>query len=139
MSKTVKTLIITFALLIVGLIAACSVFAQSTTYTSSIYMAGNSTLTGSSRQYNQRNHKITLYPTLLNGNTKMYISLSKDGWFGSTSVSSTDAYMTQTNVTYAYEMGNHDTGKYHYYFSTFGGGHYGGEFRANPVNMISYD
>ena len=26
----------------------------------------------------------------------MYISLSKDGWFGSTSVSSTDAYMTQT-------------------------------------------
>lgn len=54
MSKTVKTLIIAFALLIVGLIAACSVFVQSTTYTSSIYMAGNSKLTASSRQDNQR-------------------------------------------------------------------------------------
>lgn len=127
-------------LLLVSLIALTStVFAESTTYTSYIDMlSGNTSLTGSSRQYNQRNHDISYTVTQLDTVTNMYTKLVKDGFFSDTTVYEQMVRFDSANKTYTYYMGNHDTGKYYYYFSTYGIGRTGA-FYANPVNMRSYD
>ncbi len=144
MTKRLKVSIVLTILLAISMIATVSlVYAESTTYSSYINCGDNSSVTGSERQYNQRNHKITLYPTELNygdgGSIRMHIDLCKKGWFGTSStVTTIDANIDSTYRTYSYGMGNHDTGKYYYYFSTFGSG-YHGQIIANPVNMICYD
>ena len=100
-------------------------------------LVGNTTLKGSTRQYNQRNHEISYNVTQLDANTHMYTALKKDGFFSDTTVR--EQYVDfRSEKTYTYNMGNHDTGKYYYYFSTFGNGRYGA-FYADPVNMKCYD
>lgn len=140
MSKKLKSILLVVAMAVVTLLAICSnVFAASTTYSSYIDMsAGNTTLTGSTRKYDQRNHKISFYVTSLSGSANVHTSLHKKNLFNSTTVQETNAYFDSTYKTYTYYMGNHDTGKYYYFFSTLGAGRYG-SFTADPVNMTSYD
>lgn len=139
MKKTTKIFLI-ISVIMLSLIALSSiVFAESTTYTSYLNMlSGNTTLKGSTRQYNQRNHEISYTVTQLDAPTVMYTSLEKDGFFSDTTVYEQTVEFNSANQTYTYYMGNHDTGKYYYYFSTFGLGHCGA-FYAEPVNMKCYD
>ncbi len=130
--------VISMIVIVISLLAVCSkVFAASTTYTSYLDMlAGNTTCQGGTRQYNQRNHSISLTITQLPVAGKMYISLVKDGFFSDTTVSSKDNIEISQLKTYSFYMGNYDTGKYYYYFSTYGRG---ATFYANPVSMTCYD
>lgn len=137
MTKKTKILFVVIISIISLIILGINVFAESTTYTSYLDMlAGNTTQQGSTRQYNQRNHSISLTITQLPATGKMYMSLVKDGFFSDTTVSSKDNIDIAQLTTYSFYMGNHDTGKYYYYFSTFGRG---ATFYANPVHMTCYD
>lgn len=137
MTKKTKILLVVIIMMISLIILGIKVFAESTTYTSYLNMlAGNTTLKGSTRQYNQRNHSISLTITQLPVTGKMYMELVKDGFFSDTTVSYKDNIDIVQLKTYSFYMGNYDTGKYYYYFSTFGNPT---AFYANPVNMTCYD
>ena len=139
MTRKIQTVSI-IAIIVISLIAiGTKVFAANTTYPSYIDMlSGNTTLTGESRNYKQKNHKISFKVTKLTAKTHMRTCLIKDGLLSNTTVADTTVDFNAANKTYTYYMGSHATGKYYYYFSTLGQYYYG-SFYADPVTMTSYD
>ncbi|MBP3254946.1 MAG: hypothetical protein J6M60_00430 [Clostridia bacterium] len=128
------TLVLTISLL---MLIASNVFAASTTYGSYLQCGANSTVTGSTRNYPQRNHQISITPTQVSGNGDMKIRLVKKNWLSTTTVYSTESTFS-VGETQTIQMGNHDTGDFYYYFSTYGYG-YGALVYADPVYMTCYD
>ncbi len=138
MKKSIKAILSISLISIVGmLIFASTVLASSTSYTSSLYMEANSSHSGSSRTYNERNHSISLYE-LTSTNADLEIELIKKNLFSSSTVYTGTVNIRNANTTYSKYMGNHDTGKYYYLFSTFGKSNCG-KINANPVTMTSYN
>lgn len=110
-----------------------------TTYVSTLRMDANSSATGTERDYHERNHQISIYPKELeNGATRITINLHRKSFLSNKVVSTAVVYIDQINKTYTYGMGNHDTGKFYYYFQSFGNSPTGAIY-ADPVTMISYD
>lgn len=138
-TKSKKVLLIGLILLTMVFFSCINVFANSTSYTSTLRMSANSSATGATREYVERNHKISIYPKELeDGATRITIDLHKKGIFSDNVVSTSTVYIDQVNKTYTCGMGNHDTGKFYYHFSSFGNSPTGSIY-ADPVTMTSYD
>lgn len=117
-----------------------SVFAYTnaveTRYTSSLYMAPNTVLTGNTYTYYQDNYKISIYPfSFYNHNyCTMYIDLYRnDGIWGKTFLSGDLEGMYSLYTTYTFFRGNHGACDAFYYFDLDSGG-----IEADPVYLYSY-
>lgn len=138
-AKMKKILFVALAFAVIFVPSLTTVSAASTTYGSYLDCGENSTVTGSTRQYNQRNYSISLYTTWLQyGSTDLIIDLYRKDFIGKTYWSSAVAYIRQTNTTTSYNMGNHDPANAYYFFSTNQTAH-PGHITADPVYMTSRD
>lgn len=137
MLKNKKIILIFIGISLITILLFCTrVFAASTSYGSSLRMDANSTCTGSTREYYQRNHQISIVPKEIQwGTAQLTIKLHRKSFFSDSVVYTTSATLDQINHTYIYYMGNHDTGKFYYFFSSSGHS----PLYAEPVTMTSYD
>lgn len=137
MKKFLILSIISLALLVVIPVSVLAYTnATETRYTSSLYMAPNTILTGQTYTYYQPNYKISLRPIdFYNHNyCTIYIDLYRDdGFWGKTFLSGGLEGMDSLNTTYIFERGNHGACDAFYYFELDSGG-----IQANPVYLYSY-
>ncbi len=128
-------LLVTVAIITTTVLA--NVNATETRYTSSLYMAPNTILTGESYKYNQSNYKISLFPKDFYSHRycSLYIDLYKDdGIWGKTFLQGDLERMDALNTTYEYNRGNHGPCTAFYYFKLAAGG-----IQADPVYLYSYN
>ena len=116
--------------------------ARSTSYTSSMSLSGNSTLTGTGRSYDAGSHSISMKITWKANSdyNRCKVTLQKSSLGGYEYKNSTLMYLTNVGQTYSASMGTQTKGTYRYFFdnraSTLGGSYYD-SFTANPVIMKS--
>ncbi len=114
---------------------------------SSLFMNGGETVTGKTRNYNYKKHKIEFYPVrlgFLEGEistyNKLYIRLEKKGLvFYSNKGETTIQGIEKLNQKYGYNFGNQGTGKFRYVFNTGSKYDWYGTIEADPVYMYSYE
>lgn len=134
-------------LLTISLIFSTNVSAASQSFKSYVDMPGGSTLTGKSRSYSYKNHKIVLIPTRLDfskydangGFVQVDIGLDKKGLIFWDTVASGTVILRNLNSSYNLIFGNKGSGTFRYTFYTGNAGTWYGGFRADPVYMYSYE
>lgn len=136
MLKNKKILLVMVGICLAIVTLTCSrAYAQSTSYGTYLSMDAHSTCTGSMREFYQRNHQISIVPVEIDwGTIKLNIKLYRKGLFTSSAVYTLNsAKLSEIGHTYTYYMGNHDTGKFYYFFSG------DSPIYAEPVTLTSYD
>ncbi len=135
-------------LMIISLVPIVKASAAEQRYSSTIEIQTASTLTGSTRNYSYKNHKISIYPTMLDFNrydtsgkpvVLVDVTLQKKGLLSYSNSANGIVSMYNTNTTYTLYLGNHGSGKYRYYFYTGTLSNAYGAFNADPVYMYSYE
>lgn len=101
------------------LIAANFAAVYATTYTSTISMSGNSTLTGAARVYSAGKHSISMKIASSGGNGTNYckVTLKKKG-VGGGSISTKTINVGSVGSTKSASYGKQRKGKFYYFFNT---------------------
>ena len=142
-----KKKIFTILSLIAIILSVLVVNAEEQVEKSYITMPGGSTLTGSTRTYKFKKHKIDIYPTKLgcltgeiNGSNRLYVGLEKKGIL---SYSDKGHYkfeaINKLGEKYSHDFGSQGKGKFRYIFNTGTSFDWYGSIDANPVYMYSYE
>lgn len=141
-----KSLIILTVLSVIAILSPITIaLAAEQREKSNLIMSAGTTLTGAGRNYNYKNHKISLYPTYLeyayyNTYNRVDITIAKKGLLGYSDKKTVTAKIYSINKTYTYEMGAQGKGTFRYRFYT--GTNYqpwSGYIKADPVYMYSYE
>jgi hypothetical protein len=129
-------------LLVLTMVFTISVYANSTTYISTLNISTNSSVTGANRAYYEDNHKMEMEITSRFWSTGPYINyinvlLQKKNLLVHENCKNIQKNCYNVGSTYVFDYGNYGTGTFRYLF--YNTGISGDAFTSDYVAMTSFD